>query len=314
MQHVFPADINAVMWKLRRNHGWSDLINPQQVVIAYRLQLAVDNDNITEDDMAQEFAQAAYDAKRLSLRDGGIDFNRFTYVPQVDVEGQWYCTLEDEPHKLKCLGCSIRAQYAPPELLINESGENMIEAAMKSDDPSQWPAIEPEPVEPEPVEPHIAALNVVTCEDLFYNETLREELRKLGYHQDALALEIFGKAGAVEADAPGKATGQAGAVGADAPGTASGRAAAMEADALCAATGQAGAMEASLLNDYDSTVAGDETDASDASNSDMIYMESSDNTYSTPSSFDNERAQRSDEEEGEATFAFVKTPDRLLKQ
>ncbi|KAK3256913.1 hypothetical protein CYMTET_33979 [Cymbomonas tetramitiformis] len=122
------------------------------------------------------------------------------------------------------------------------------------------------------------------------------------------------EAGAVEADAPGKATGQAGAVGADAPGTASGRAAAMEADALCAATGQAGAMEASLLNDYDSTVAGDETDASDASNSDMIYMESSDNTYSTPSSFDNERAQRSDEEEGEATFAFVKTPDRLLKQ
>ncbi|KAK3264455.1 hypothetical protein CYMTET_26809 [Cymbomonas tetramitiformis] len=127
----------------------------------------------------------------------------------------------------------------------------MIEAAMNSDDPSQWPAIEPDP-EPEPGEPHIAALvptqaiaarkpskeeeppliskihileavranplqlwqiahtlstaadsqNVVTCEDLFYNETLREELRKLGYHQDALALEIFGKAH-MAWDAPG---------------------------------------------------------------------------------------------------------------
>eukprot|EP00854_Cymbomonas_tetramitiformis_P009922 gene9922-11750_t len=47
--------------------------------------------------MAQEFVQAAYGANRISWKEGGIDFDRFTDVPQVDVEGQWYRTLEDEP-------------------------------------------------------------------------------------------------------------------------------------------------------------------------------------------------------------------------
>ncbi|KAK3265254.1 hypothetical protein CYMTET_26053 [Cymbomonas tetramitiformis] len=193
MGSVYPEDLDKVIWKLRRNHDWPAEVNINQALTAYRLQLAVHRDDITEADVSEELAQAMYDAERLSLQEGGVDFDRFSYVPSTDAEDNWYCTVEDEPHKLKCLVTSVLGSVddqEPP--LISKA--HILEAVRQN-----------------PIElwqlAHILSSasddqNVVTCEDLFYNETLRVELRKLGYHQDALALQVFGNAH-LAWDAPG---------------------------------------------------------------------------------------------------------------
>lgn len=90
------------------------LVSVGQVVTAWQAQHAVEDDVMPVGALAELHTQAAMDSSTLELREGGVDFTAFSYVPEIDpLTGLRLLTHEDDIHKLKLLASHIRSQQAP---------------------------------------------------------------------------------------------------------------------------------------------------------------------------------------------------------
>jgi len=165
---------------------WRGLVAPSQVWRAYRMHIAAAHCRTMEDlkVMVDELQQATYESVIFELKQAGVDFEKFVYVPEInEITGKPLLCVEDNPHKLKNLGTAIKRQAPdadPSALAISK--KRCLEAVDKS----------PELVIMKPfLHGKTNPQNVASHENFFFSPLLRQKLIEQGDWRSALWLKAF---------------------------------------------------------------------------------------------------------------------------